>query len=399
MKVLMINKFLHPNGGSETYIFNLGNQLEKMGHSVEYFGMEHEGRCVGNSAEVYTSDMDFHQGSYLKKVTYPLKTIYSSEARKKIRIVLENFEPDVCHLNNFNYQLTPSIILEIDKWRRKNGKKCKIIFTAHDYQLLCPNHLFYDRNASAVCEKCLNGSFVNCIKNNCIHGSKAKSMVGAAEAVFWKLKNVYRLIDTIICPSEFIKAKFDVKPLFSNKTVMLRNFVSKSQHDSYMKKEYVLYFGRYSEEKGVKTLLKACEKLSNISFVFAGDGPLAEEVNSIDNITNLGFISGDMLVRTIAEAAFSIVPSECYDNCPFAVMESIMYGTVVIGARIGGIPELIKENYNGECFDAGNVDDLCDHISKLWEDKELLKAYSARCRYDCFDGVEEYCENIMEFYK
>ena len=112
MKVLMINKFLYPNGGSETYMFELGKQLERMGHEVQYFGMEHEGRCVGNRVDAYTSSMDFHGGSKLAKLTYPLKTIYSSEARQKLRLVLDDFRPDVIHLNNFNYQLTPSILLE-----------------------------------------------------------------------------------------------------------------------------------------------------------------------------------------------------------------------------------------------------------------------------------------------
>ena len=137
MKILLINKFLYPNGGSETYIFKLGEQLMAMGHEVQYFGMEHEGRVVGNRVEAYTSDMDFHGGSKLAKLTYPIKTVYSSEARKKLRLVLEDFQPDACHLNNFNYQLTPSIILEIRKW----SKTCKILYTAHDYQLVCPNHM------------------------------------------------------------------------------------------------------------------------------------------------------------------------------------------------------------------------------------------------------------------
>ena len=108
MKVLMINKFLYPNGGSETYIFKLGDYLKTHGHEVQYFGMEHEGRCVGNAVNAYTSDMDFHNGSKLSKLTYPIKTIYSSEARKKLRLVLDDFQPDVCHINNFNYQLTPA---------------------------------------------------------------------------------------------------------------------------------------------------------------------------------------------------------------------------------------------------------------------------------------------------
>ena len=141
MRVLIINKFLYPNGGSETYIFKLGEALEQHGHEVQYFGMEHEGRCVGNRVNAYTSDMDFHGGSKLSKLTYPIKTIYSKEARVQLRKVLDDFKPDVCHLNNFNYQLTPSIILEIVKWRKETGRDCKIIFTAHDYQLVCPNHM------------------------------------------------------------------------------------------------------------------------------------------------------------------------------------------------------------------------------------------------------------------
>ena len=115
MRTLILNKFLHRNGGSETYIFKLGEALEQHGHEVQYFGMEHVGRCVGNRVNAYTSDMDFHGGSKLSKLTYPIKTIYSKEARVQLRKVLDDFKPDVCHLNNFNYQLTPSTILEMER--------------------------------------------------------------------------------------------------------------------------------------------------------------------------------------------------------------------------------------------------------------------------------------------
>ena len=174
----MINKFLYPNGGSETYIFKIGDYLKSIGHEVQYFGMEHEGRCVGNRVNAYTSDMDFHGGSAISKLTYPVKTIYSSEARKKIRLVLDDFEPDVCHLNNFNYQLTPSVILEIEKWKKETGKACRIVFTAHDYQLICPNHMLMNPASGEICEKCVGGHFLNCLSGKCIHCSTAKSAVG-----------------------------------------------------------------------------------------------------------------------------------------------------------------------------------------------------------------------------
>lgn len=156
MRIIEINKFLFRNGGSETYIFKLGEALEQHGHEVQFFGMDHKGRCVGNRVNAYTSDMDFHGGSKLSKLTYPIKTIYSSEARKKLRLVLDDFQPDVCHLNNFNYQLTPSIILEIVKWRKETGKDCEIVFTAHDYQLVCPNHQLKNPITHENCEKCLS---------------------------------------------------------------------------------------------------------------------------------------------------------------------------------------------------------------------------------------------------
>ena len=195
MKILLINKFLHPNGGSETYIFKFGDALKRQGHSVEYFGMEHEGRIVGNSVGAYTTDMDFHTSSKLKKLTYPIKTIYSKEARSKLRQVLESFQPDVCHLNNFNYQLTPSIILEIDAWRKKTSRACKIVYTAHDLQLVCPNHLCRNPITQQNCEKCFGGKYFNCAKNKCIHASFFKSVIGTLEAEFWKLNGAYKKID------------------------------------------------------------------------------------------------------------------------------------------------------------------------------------------------------------
>lgn len=100
MRILMINKFLYHCGGSETYIFKIGNWLKQNGHEVQYFGMLDTRNQVGNRVGAYTSNMDFHNGSYLKKIKYPIKTIYSREARVQIRKVLDDFQPDVCHLNN-----------------------------------------------------------------------------------------------------------------------------------------------------------------------------------------------------------------------------------------------------------------------------------------------------------
>ncbi len=398
MKVLMVNKFLYANGGSETYVFQLGEYLQSIGHQVEYFGMEHPDRCVGNSAGSYTREMDFHKSGTLEKLTYPVKTVYSIDARKKIRKVLDSFKPDVVHLNNFNYQLTPSILIEIDSWRKKTGRTCRIVYTAHDYQLICPNHMMKRMDSGENCEACLSKNYLSCVKGRCIHGSAARSVIGAAEGAYWSGRNIYRLIDAIICPSAFMKKKLNQDKVFRGKTKVLHNFIQETSSEDVAKKDYCLYFGRYSEEKGVRTLLEVCKKNPDIPFVFAGSGPLDEEVSGIANITNMGFLTGENLEKLIREARFSIYPSEWYENCPFSVMESQMYGTPVLGADIGGIPELIQNGSTGELFSSGSETDLENKIRKLWDNPELTEQYSVNCKDIQFDSVEEYTKKLLKIY-
>ena len=397
MRILIINKFLHPNGGSETYVFKIGEQLIKMGHEVQYFGMDHVGRIVGNRIDSYTSDMDFHTRK-ADKLLYPLKIIYSSEARRKLRSVLEDFSPDVVHLNNFNFQLTPSIIYEVRDYERKYHKKIKIVYTAHDYQLICPNHLLLRPLENEVCERCIQRNPFECTKGRCIHGSRVKSFLGSIEGWIYRKNHVYRKIDKIICPSNFMEKKLSETADLRGKLLTMHNFVDRQETNKYGKEEYVLYFGRYSREKGVATLLEVCREIPDIPFVFAGGGPLEKEVSGIDNIENRGFQTGESLYKTISQAAFTIFPSEWYENCPFSVMETQMYGTPVLAADMGGTKELVLDGTSGEMFQAGNKEQLKEKIIKLWNDEELLKKYTEGCMRVEFDSAEEYCEKLMGVY-
>ena len=398
MKILIVNKFLHPNGGSESYVFSLGKYLSSIGHEVQYFGMDHEGRIVGNSIDAYVSDMDFHHGSILSKSLYPIKTIYSFEARNQIRKLLDSFHPDVVHLNNFNYQITPSIIEEIVKWKKEKRMSCRIVYTAHDYNLICPNHMLYNPNTEKNCENCLGGNYLSCIAGKCIHGSLAKSLVGATEGFFWKLRGIYQYIDVVICCSGFMKNKMDTNPVFRNKTVLLYNFIDKGSKTVQKKQPYVLYFGRFSKEKGILTLLDACKELKDIQFVFAGGGPLEASLSGIENVKNVGFKKGSELESLISSAKFSIYPSEWYENCPLSVMESQSYGTPVIGADIGGIPELIRPGKTGELFSPGDKKELEKKIRDLWQDEARIKEYSVNCVNTKFYDVEQYCRRLIKIY-
>lgn len=398
MKVLIVNKFLHPNGGSETYIFHIAKQLQQMGHEVQFFGMDHEKRAVGNRLECYTSNMDFHTGK-LQKLLYPFKILYSREAKKKIEMVLEDFEPDVVHVNNFNFQLTPSILYGIRKYRKKSGRKVKIVYTAHDSQLVCPNHLMQNPVTGERCQKCLGKDSIACAKNRCIHGSLVKSVLAVLENKLYNTLRTYELFDIIICPSVFLKEVLDTNEILKKKTYVLHNFVNQEPIGEQKKEDYVLFFGRFSKEKGIETLVGVCKELPHIPFYFAGSGPLENLVDQCDNVKKLGFLSGKELYTTIAKARFTVFPSECYENCPFTVMESQIYGTPVIGSRLGGIPELIDEDRTGQLFECGNARELKEKIEALWENREQLKRYEEAVRNSAFDSLEVYVEKLLKIYQ
>ena len=157
-----------------------------------------------------------------------------------------------------------------------------------------------------------------------------------------------------------------------------------------------MYFGRFSKEKGVETLLQVCKKLTNVSFVFAGTGPLTKEISQISNIQYVGFVSGEALQKLIEKAQFSIYPSEWYENCPFSVMESQLYQTPMIASAMGGIPELLKDGVTGELFEAGNAKALAAKIEKLWQQPELCSKYRENCKKIKYDTIEEYCGIIIK---
>lgn len=399
MKVLIVNKFLFPNGGSETYIFKLADELIRQGHEVQFFGMEHEGRVVGNSINKYTRNMDFHNNGILEKIEYPIKIIYSFEAEKKITDVLNDFRPDVVHLNNFNFQLTPSVIYACKKWEKKNNATIRIVYTAHDGQLMCPNHLMQKFSNGERCEECIIGSPINCTRNKCIHGSRAKSILGSVEALIYRKLKTYRLIDKVICPSNFIKSKLDRLPELSDRTIVIHNFIDKKSATKEKKENYILYFGRYSKEKGVDTLLKVCERLPEQPFVFAGNGPLEDELKKYSNIINMGFLGGEELVNVIKKAKFTVFPSECNENCPFTIMESISNGTPVIGSRVGGVPELISDGVNGMIYEAGDSEELLSTVRDLLRDSVKLNSLTEGAEKTSFLTLEEYTKEIVRLYQ
>ena len=392
MKILFVNKYLYPKGGADIYVLKLGRHLKSIGHEVQYFGMYDDRNEAGNDAGAYTAHVDFHKASpaYL---TYPFRIIYSLDARKRIRRVLNSFKPDVVHTNNINFQITPSILYEIKK------DNIPIIHTAHDIQWVCPNHMMTNPKTGEACGKCLGGKYIDCVKNRCVHGSFIRSVIGAAESRLYRNLHTYRLADRIICPSRFMENSLSANPDLIGRTAVMYNFIDKLPKKTYAKKGYALYFGRYSKEKGVGTIIKAARELPDIQFVFAGRGDYAEEIADTPNIMDVGFKSGEELYELIGEADFSILASETGENCPFSVMESQTLGTPVIGARIGGIPELVADGETGLLFESGGKDELKEKIRYLHGNAEIRKKLSENCSVLKYDTVDIYAAKLTDIYR
>lgn len=395
MKILMVNKFLYPRGGAETYMLKVGQCLEQMGHQVSYFGMYDEKNTVGNDLRLTTTNMDFHSGG-MDRLLYPFRIVYSLEARRKIAQVIDDFKPDLIHFNNINFQLTPSII---DACRAKG---VPMVQTAHDFQVVCPNHLLLDLKEKRPCEKCVNGSKWPCAKNKCIHGSFVKSVIGSVEGELYRRRRNYDDVSLYICPSQFMENMLNREPRYKGKTVTLHNFLTLDEvPETVEKKDYILYFGRLAEEKGLDRFLEACRLLPEIPFVVAGSGPMEEELrrNAPGNVQFVGFKTGMPLRQLIAEARFSVYLPIWYENCPLSVLESQALGTPVLANRIGGIPELIDDGQSGVLMDEFTPENYARQMKALYADQQRLDRMAAYCkaRKDIMD-LSQYCEALEKLY-
>ena len=394
MKILMVNKFLYPRGGCETYMLNLAEELKAQGHEVEYFGMYDEKNTVGNSAGLYTTNMDFHSKG-LSRFLYPFKIIYSREAKRKIGIVLDDFKPDIVHLNNINFQLTPSVIYAVKK------RNIPLVQTVHDYQMICPNHLLYSFNETKPCERCISGSKLNCFKHSCIHGSKIKSLIGAIEAKLYSILKTYKKVDLYVCPSKFLENKLlSASDIYKDKTFTIHNFIEKKPipEKSAATKPYA---SRLSKEKGVDLLAEAAKLLPDYSFVVAGNGPDDECLKNIPNVEMKGFLTGDELVSLIVNAKLMILPSVWYENCPLNILETHSFGVPVITMNSGGMAELVDDGKTGVLVDEPTSQAIAEAVKKCFEDEEYYSLIKKNCEgmRDKIIEVGEYCDILINKYK
>lgn len=331
--------------------------MEAKGWQNAFFSMHHPKNIESVWSKYFVDEIELgHTYSITEKVKMVAKVIYSFEAQKKLRHLLEHFTPDIAHLHCIYHHLSPSILPEL----AKNG--VPIVLTAHDLKIACPAYKMLNRNG--ICESCKDGNFLNVLKNRCIRESFSASAVITVESLVQQKLNSYKkYLSRVVVPSHFFMEKFIEWGWSRDRFVYIPNYIDASKiTPNFEPGNYFLYFGRLAQEKGVATLLQAT-KQAGIKLKIAGTGPEESALHDLQaellgDVEFLGFQSGNTLNALIDGARAIVLPSEWYENAPMSVLEAYARGKPVIGARIGGIPELVHEKSTGSLFESGNVTEL-----------------------------------------
>lgn len=415
----MVNKFHYPKGGSETYHFLVGESLEKMGHEVAWFAMEDPSNLPCDQSDYFVTPRDYTGSSGpAKKLADGLALVYSFEARRKFEALLEEFRPDVIHLNLVHRQITFSIF-DAPYLR---SHRVPVVYTAHDYVLVCPNCTMLD-GSGRVCDDCLSGSFAPCVRKGCVKASRAKSALAATEARFLRLHGSYRKIDRIIAPSEFMRGKLLEGGFLTEQVIAAQNPAEDSVLEAARSSEdrtdrespYFLFFGRISWEKGIDILVEAflsvAESIPGWRLVIAGEGPARGSIEELATDSSLGarvqlvgFKSGKELEALVSGASFAVISSRWRDNMPFSIIEAFAVGTPVIGSRIGGIPELVVEGATGLLCEPCEVRSLASTLKRaasLSDERETYRGMQSLCRSYVLEHCDRkrYMDSLVSLYQ
>lgn len=411
MKVLLVNKFHYRKGGAETYYFTLAEALRAGGHEVIFFSMKDSQRNLPCEQEKYFVSNAAVKGPLKSRMNLAVHIAYSKEAYGNMRRLLRDERPDLVILNNIHRQITLSVIDAVKDF----DSRLPVFWTMHDLAAVCPAYTMLDGSGN-ICEQCLDGDVSHCIKNRCMKGSRLMGVLAKHEADSIRKKGLYDKVDLYICPSEFLMEMLHRAGFTRGKLVLMRNPlpISAQYEWRHEPEEYILYFGRLSKEKGIRTLIDAQRKIG-CRLEIVGTGPDEKELKDYvklakaEKIVFRGFQTGQELENSIKKSRCVIVPSICYENGPYNVMEAMAWGKPLIVSGCGGLPELVGDGKNGYVYDgasANSSEALAECIRKMlaltdqeyWEmaqcsrekARELFDAEQYVCRLEKYYGAWEH---------
>ena len=363
MRILISNKYYYPRGGADIYSIELEKLLKEKGHEVAFFSMQQPLNLKSEFSKYFPTEIDFDHKKPLGLIRFIVRPFGSISVRKRFTRLLKNFKPDILHLNNIHTQLSPILAVIASK------HNIPVIWTLHDHKVLCPR---YDcMRDGKPCELCFKNKF-NALRYKCMKNSRVASFIAYLEALVWNKKTLSRYTSRFICPSTFLANNMIKGGFNSNQLIILPNFINDKKLISQpsAKENHYCYVGRLSTEKGIETLLRAANELPQYELKVIGTGPLESELKAKyekAHIKFLGFKSWEDFKQILETSQCMVIPSECYENNPLSIIESLCLGTPVIGTNMGGIPELINPGVNGFTFESGNVSDLRNQIDHLFQ--------------------------------
>lgn len=364
--LLSINNYYYLRGGAEAVFLRHNSLFEKFGWQVAPFAMQHPNNLDTLWSEYFVEEIEYGSDySLWEKFRRVPKVIYSFEARANIDRLLDQFQASICHAHNIYHHLSPSIL------ERVSRRGIPLVMTLHDLKLACPayNMLTHD----GVCERCKGGYLYNVLRHRCIKGSTMLSTIVLAETLLHGfLRTFDKYVDRFVVPSRFYLDKLADWGLPSDRFIHIPNAIDIDAFvPDFTAGDSFLYFGRLSREKGLSTLIRAAA-LAGIPLQVAGSGPDEQALRELADTTGanvkfLGYLNNSSLHNVIRASRAIVLPSEWYENAPLALMEAYALGKPVIGAAIGGIPELIMEGETGATFDSGSADELASVLSRFSE--------------------------------
>jgi len=364
LTILNISQNHYVRGGSDRYFFTMAELLQKHGHNVIPFTAASQKNEPTEWDKYFPRTADFDKPSPIDL----LRFLYSRDAVKSVHKLLNKTNIDIAHFHIYYGKLTASILGSL-----KNAG-IPLIQTLHEYKLTCPvySHLSNDE----ICEDCEGKHFWRALPKKCNRRSLARTALSVTESYVSRFLGCVDKFDHFISVSHFLRKKMIQYGIPEEKISTVHNFTDVSEIiPNFSNGEYILYFGRVHRSKGILTLIEAAAPLKQVPLYIVGDGEAMPEVqqfveqNGCEHIHLLGFKQGDELRELILNSICTVLPSEWYENCPMSVLESFAYGKSVIGADIGGIPELVIDGVDGFLVPSAEKEALREKLLWMSENK------------------------------
>ncbi len=399
--LLNINNFHYRRGGADVMFLEQSRLFTEAGWNVVEFSMTHDGNEPSPWSDYFVDEIDF-SGEYSigQKVMRSGRVVYSRQAQRRLGKLLDDVTVDVAHVHNVYHHISPSILSVLHK------RGIPTVLTTHDLKLACPAYQMITHDG--VCERCKGNKTRHVVANRCIKNSAVLSGVIYAETVLNRALGSYvKNVDLFVSPSRFYIEKFAEWGFDPSQFTYVPNYIDPSTLEpSYEPGDAVVYFGRLSREKGLATLIRA-SAASGVPVWIVGTGPEEAELRALVDevrapVEFFGYLSGEALHERVRAARASVLPSEWYENAPIAVLESYALGKPFLGARIGGITELVRVGETGYSFESSSVDDLAQALSLIRDlpDADVIELGRAGRRWmeDDFSSAR-YVDRVSDLYR